>query len=78
VRDGVSTLALDRTPLARYAFRFPVLAMTGSLSPISAQRVIERLVEALPQAKRVVVDGAGHFGPVTHADAVNELIASLW
>jgi pimeloyl-ACP methyl ester carboxylesterase len=78
VRDGVSTLALDRTPVARYAFSFPVLAMTGALSPISAQRVIERIVEALPQAKRVVVDGAGHFGPVTHADAVNAHVASSW
>ena len=72
VRAGVTSLAQDHTPLDAYApFAFPVLAMTGALSPAVAQRVVERLSTGVAHGAQHVVDGAGHFGPVTHADAVN-------
>ncbi len=54
----------------------PALLMHGERTPTAAQRVLQLLREALPQAQLRVIPGAGHMGPITHADAVNELIAN--
>ncbi len=79
IHEGVRTLMADATPLAAFAsVRAPVLLMTGERSPLPAQRVIQRLAEAMPHARRVVVPGVGHLGPVTHARDVNpHLVAAL-
>jgi pimeloyl-ACP methyl ester carboxylesterase len=75
VRAGVTSLAKDSTPLDAYAhFAFPVLAMTGASSPPVAQRVVDRISTGVAHGSKHVVDGAGHFGPVTHADEVNAKI----
>jgi pimeloyl-ACP methyl ester carboxylesterase len=75
VRDAVTSLAADETPLSAYgAFSFPVLAMTGATSPPVAQRVVERLASGVQRSTKIVVDGAGHFGPVTHAEQVNRIV----
>jgi pimeloyl-ACP methyl ester carboxylesterase len=66
----------EPTPLAAYAgLRMPVLIMRGEHAPRST-RVIAELLSALLPARLAVVQGAGHMGPLTHASAVNALIAA--
>ena len=52
----------------------PALLLTGSLSPVAARRVQALLSSALPQATAVIIEGAGHMGPITHAEEVNRVI----
>lgn len=53
----------------------PVLLMQGQRTRRVVARVAARIAEALPQVTPVTVLGAGHLGPITHAAAVNEMIA---
>jgi pimeloyl-ACP methyl ester carboxylesterase len=72
---AVTTLAEDRTPAPAYeVIRAPTLLLTGQRSPIAVRRVVARLAERLPRARVVEIEGAGHMGPLTHADQVNALI----
>lgn len=72
----VSSLMADRTGAAAYStLTAPTLLIAGELSPAAARRVGEVLLGALPDARREVVKGAGHMGPLTHASVVEELIA---
>jgi pimeloyl-ACP methyl ester carboxylesterase len=72
----VVSLVNDRTAAPAYAgIAAPVLLLTGEHTPVAEKRVVAILAEALPSATRVEVAGAGHMGPLTHADAVNDLIA---
>ena len=50
--------------------QMPVLLMHGSSTRTPARRVTERLLQALPQARGVCIDGAGHLGPITHVEPV--------
>jgi pimeloyl-ACP methyl ester carboxylesterase len=66
----------EPAPLAAYAgLRMPVLIMRGEHAP-RPTRVIAELLPALLRARLAVVQGAGHMGPLTHAGAVNALIAA--
>jgi pimeloyl-ACP methyl ester carboxylesterase len=66
----------EPTPLAAYAgLRMPVLIMRGEHAP-RPTRVIAELLPTLLPARLAVVQGAGHMGPLTHAPAVNALIAA--
>ncbi|MDB4932995.1 MAG: alpha/beta superfamily hydrolase [Myxococcaceae bacterium] len=72
----VTSLMNDRTGAAAYgAVTAPTLLLSGERSPLAARRVTEVLAGALPNARREVVAGAGHMGPLTHAAAVEPLIA---
>lgn len=73
----VRSLISDRSDKESFAvITAPALLMHGEHTPVAAQRVLQLLREALPQAHLHVIPGAGHMGPITHADAVNELIAT--
>ena len=75
VFEGVRTLAADDTQASAYAaLRAPALLLTGQHSPLAARTVIRRLRESLAGARVETVPGAGHMAPLTHTDAVNELI----
>lgn len=75
LHEGVASLIKDRTPAAAYAgFTFPVLLMTAERTPRAARTVIRRLGEAIAHAQTIVVEGAGHLAPLTHAERVNRLI----
>jgi len=78
-REAVRTLMVDRTPLSAFAeLANPTLVMTGALSPLPAQRVVDRLAETMPRARHEVIAGVGHLSPVTHAREVNpRIIARL-
>lgn len=72
----VSSLMGDATGPAAYAqLDVPALVLGGERSPAAARRVTELLAAALPRARREVVAGAGHMGPLTHAAVVDALIA---
>ncbi|MFD9333743.1 alpha/beta fold hydrolase [Streptomyces sp. NPDC060028] len=64
--------ALDLTALSRCTA--PVLLSHGTDSPAWFTRILDRLAEALPQAHRQTIEGAGHIPHVTHPD---EYVATL-
>jgi pimeloyl-ACP methyl ester carboxylesterase len=75
LHEGVVTLATDTTPVSAYrAIDAPSLLMTGERTPVAARHVIRRLGEALPRSETVLVPKAGHMGPLTHGDVVNQAI----
>ena len=74
VREGVRSLMEDATPVSSYRpVTAPILVITGAQSPLAARSVVKRLGESLG-AKTATVPGAGHMGPMTHADAVNGVV----
>ncbi len=66
----------EGTPLAAYAaLNFPVLVMRGELAPAPTRQIAEMLPGLLADARTAVIEGAGHMGPMTHAEAVAAEIA---
>ncbi|MEQ9258384.1 MAG: alpha/beta hydrolase [Roseovarius sp.] len=68
--DAGGMLAPGR--LARVAC--PVLLIEGSTSPPIISAITEGLAARLPDARRRVIEGAGHMAPITHARQVAEEI----
>ncbi|MFL9909083.1 alpha/beta fold hydrolase [Paraburkholderia sp. RL17-337-BIB-A] len=65
----------ERTPASAYrSLRVPALIMRGQHAPIPTRAIAERLPMLLPAARLAIVEGAGHMGPLTHADKVNATI----
>jgi pimeloyl-ACP methyl ester carboxylesterase len=64
----------DTAGAAYGAFRFPVLVMRGEFAPAPTRVVAEGLGDLIPGAAGAMIAGAGHMGPFTHAQAVNERI----
>lgn len=50
------------------------LVMTGSLEPNSTPAMAYRLAELVPEARCLVLDGARHMMPMTHAEAVGNAL----
>jgi pimeloyl-ACP methyl ester carboxylesterase len=76
VRGWAGALIGEPTPLSRFAsLDLPVLLMSGNASPASSQGVTRLLASALPRVQTLGFDGAGHMGPLTHADLINQTIA---
>jgi pimeloyl-ACP methyl ester carboxylesterase len=72
----VVSLLADRTPESVWAtVNVPTLFVRGEHSPSAARRVVDVLVEALPDARKHEIAGAGHMSPLTHPDAVIDRIA---
>jgi pimeloyl-ACP methyl ester carboxylesterase len=65
----------EPTPASAYAdLRFPALIMQGEHAPAPTRLIAETLPTLMPTAHLVVVAGAGHMGPLTHASEVNAAI----
>jgi len=65
----------ERTSANAYAgLRVPALIMRGQHAPLPSRAIVERLPMLLPATRLAVVEGAGHMGPVTHAEIVNAAI----
>jgi pimeloyl-ACP methyl ester carboxylesterase len=62
-------------PAAIRSLRIPVLIMRGEHAPAPTALIAHGLAVALA-AGLVIVPGAGHMGPFTHADHVNRAIAT--
>jgi pimeloyl-ACP methyl ester carboxylesterase len=70
-----TALIYEPTPLAAYArLPAPTLILRGQHAPTPSRMIAETLSTALPTARLVVVDGAGHMGPLSHPAAVNMAI----
>lgn len=54
----------------------PILLMNGTHTRAPARRVAELLAHCLPHAQHGSVDGAGHMGPITHAETVTQWMAT--
>jgi pimeloyl-ACP methyl ester carboxylesterase len=66
----------EPAPLTAYGdLRMPVLVLRGEHAPLPTRTIAEMLPSMLPRARLMVVDGAGHMGPLTHGSLVAELIA---
>lgn len=65
----------EPTPLSAYReFRFPVLVLRGEHAPPPTRVAAEALAGAVPSARLLTIDGAGHMGPITHTAEVNRHI----
>lgn len=74
----VRSLVADRTSHEAYrALTKPALLLTGTRSPLAARRTCALLAALLPRGRLVTLEGAGHMGPLTHADAVNSAVAAF-
>jgi pimeloyl-ACP methyl ester carboxylesterase len=66
----------ERTPVEAYrALAFPVLLMRGEHGPAPTRLIAETLADLLPLGRLVVIGGACHMGPLTHAPVVFATIA---
>jgi len=71
----VAGILTERTPHDAYrAIAAPTLVMTGERSTTAARHVAAILAQVIPDAELQTIEGAGHMGPLTHADIVNGLI----
>lgn len=72
----VRSIMADRTGAKDYAsVHAPTLLMSGARSPLAERRVMARLQQSLPRTSSMVLETAGHMGPLTHAADVNDAIA---
>ncbi len=75
VVDDFDAVMNEPTPLSRFAaVRIPTKLMAGSESPHPTTQIISMLADAMPDNLRCEIDGAGHMGPMTHAERVNRAI----
>jgi pimeloyl-ACP methyl ester carboxylesterase len=77
VAGNASALAADRTPVAAYrSISAPLLILRGDTSPLAARRASALVAQGVPDVRLQTIAGAGHMGPLTHSDVVNDAIAS--
>jgi len=55
----------------------PVLAIAGERARSHHRLAMEALPSMIADVRVVDIEGAGHFGPNTHADAVSAAIVSF-
>lgn len=73
----VHSLMDDYTPVDAYrTIDAPALFLTGEKTPTAAQRVVALLTASMPNARTLAIAGAGHMGPLTHHQAVNDALQS--
>lgn len=69
------SLQIDTSPLSK--FKKPALLSTGSESPPFFPLVIDHLMDALPHAKRIIIEGAGHVPHMSHAEKYIDIVRSF-
>jgi pimeloyl-ACP methyl ester carboxylesterase len=83
VRVGMTKLAVEwPTAFEPYgaeaealsALKIPIQLIAGSRTTPAARAVMDVLRGLWPRAAYAEIEGAGHMSPVTHANAVNEII----
>lgn len=70
-------LLLDAVDLRQElaSIRQPVLLVCGDRDVVVGRTCEEALLTSLPNARRVVIEGGGHFPQYTHADVLADIIA---
>ena len=76
-RWGHALFSEPAPPSALRRLDMPVLLIAGSETTVAARAVLDILRPQLPKSTLVTVPGAGHMGPLTHADLVNQTIADF-
>ena len=77
--DSIVGTGPDYIPLSKVAeISVPVLLMDGSKTDPVIPAVQEELQKALPDCRRVVVEGAGHMLPISHPEETARAIRSLF
>jgi pimeloyl-ACP methyl ester carboxylesterase len=72
-----AALMNEHTVLEDYAaFDFPILILRRERAPMPTRLIADALPEAMDCARVEVIAGAGHMGPMTHADAVSARIVA--
>lgn len=67
----------ETTPAEAYqACTVPTLLLRGRESRAPARQIVDLLARLLPRSKILEIEGAGHMAPLTHADAVNSMVAA--
>ncbi len=56
------------------ALNMPVLILRGEHAPMPTRVIADGLSELLPASRLMIVGGAGHMGPLTHAPEVCALM----
>jgi len=83
VRAGMAKLRVEwpsafepygATAEALSALEMPIHLIGGSRTTLAARAVMDVLRDLCPRAEYAEIEGAGHMGPVTRADAVNKII----
>jgi pimeloyl-ACP methyl ester carboxylesterase len=69
-------LLSETTPLMEMGLSCPVLVMRGEHALGPSRLLAETISRALSDRPALCISGAGHMGPITHADTVNACIAS--
>jgi pimeloyl-ACP methyl ester carboxylesterase len=65
----------EPTPASAYrGLKFPVLTLRGERAPRPTRVIAEGLSQLLPASRLMVIEGAGHMGPLTHASEISALI----
>jgi pimeloyl-ACP methyl ester carboxylesterase len=65
----------DTTPRSIYrTLELPVLLLRGENAPKPSRIIVEDLSRLLPNSRLMVIAGAGHMGPFTHASEVTRPI----
>ncbi|NOC90434.1 alpha/beta fold hydrolase [Ruegeria sp. HKCCD6604] len=57
--------------------RCPALFITGSQEPNSTPDMSRKMAEVTPNGRALIIDGAAHMMPMTHASQVNAAISSF-
>ena len=74
---GFRALFEEPTPLATYRrLACPILLMRGELAPLPTALAAHALFSVMPVVAIETIPGAGHMGPLSHAERVNEMIAA--
>lgn len=69
-------LLRDDTPITSYRrITCPASLICGEHARAPSRRIVGELAAALPHTTVEIIPGAGHMGPVTHADEVNGYLA---
>jgi pimeloyl-ACP methyl ester carboxylesterase len=67
----------EPTPLVAYRrFSFPIRLLRGERAPMPTALIAQKLFSIVRTATIEQVPDAGHMGPFTHGDLVNEMIAA--
>ena len=69
------SLQIDIATLS--VFKKPVLLSIGSESPPFFPLVIDKLMDAIPHAKRITIEGAGHVPHMSHLEKYIELVSNF-
>jgi pimeloyl-ACP methyl ester carboxylesterase len=69
------SLQIDLTTLS--GFKKPALLSSGSASPPFFPLVIDKLMTAMPHAKRVTIEGAGHVPHMSHPEQYIEVVCNF-